>query len=121
MTPEPQLGQTLCLIQVGQKWISGTNDPARTSPRLERRFSNGDTTYGTHAEDRALQLARRIGGKIRRVLVLRWDKKGKLTMARPCFHCGSRLALAGVRPKRVAWSDWNGSITSERSGDEELG
>lgn len=110
MTLEPKPGRVVCLIQVGKSWVIGENDPERTSPKLRRQYSNGDATYGTHAEDRALQLARRIGGKIKRVLVLRWDKSGVLTMARPCQYCAARFVQEGVRPRKIAWSNWAGEI-----------
>ena len=112
LIPKTSPGKVVCLIQVNKQWIIGENSE-KSSPKLERRFSNGDTTYGTHAEDRALQLARRIGGKIKRVLVLRWDKHGKLTMARPCAFCAARLVQENVRPRRIAWSNWEGEIVSE--------
>ena len=102
-------GKTICLIQVGKRWVIGENTP-KTSPRLARRFPDGQSTYGTHAEDRALQLASRSGGKIRRVVVLRWTRAGRLSMARPCPYCEARLVAAGVKLRNVNYSDWSGEV-----------
>lgn len=107
--PQERPGKTVCLIQVGKRWVIGENAP-KTSPKLRRTFPDGQSTYGTHAEDRALQLASRSGGKIRRVIVLRWTKRGTLSMARPCRHCEARLRLAGVKMRDLWYSDWNGEV-----------
>ena len=94
---------------VGNRLIFGENSP-KTSPKLTRTFPDGKQTCGTHAEDHALQLAARSGGKIRRVVVLRWTKSGKRSMARPCPYCEARLLTAGVKMRNVSYSDWSGEV-----------
>jgi len=110
--PNPRPGKTICLIQAGKHWVVGENNPEKTSPKLKRAMPNGHSTYTIHAEDRALQLADRNGGKIKRVIVLRWTKSGRLSMARPCEACEARLLEAGVKHRQISYSDWGGKIVA---------
>ena len=109
-TIEPRLGGVVCLLLAGKRWIVGWNSP-KTSPALQRSIGDGKSEKATrHAEAHALQLARRAGGKIRAVYVLRWTKQGRLTMARPCPHCSELLWKAGVPARIVHYSDWEGKM-----------
>jgi len=101
----PIPGKTVCLLLVGNQWIYGENDREKTSPQLEKCTPDGAKRYTLHAEERALQLARRVGGKIRKVLVLRWTKAGELTMARPREVSWHRSGLEGVGSRGVASSN----------------
>lgn len=103
---EPQNGSVFCAIQVGKAWVHGTNS-SKTSPALVRVFADGNVASGHHAEMRAIQLARRLGGKIRKVVVIRWNKAGLITMAKPCAHCERMLLDEGIRPSKIWFSNWN--------------
>lgn len=105
----PTNGKVMCVMRVGKKYVVGVNDQ-KTSPGFKRVMSNGDTKHTRHAEVHALQLAKRSGGKIKEVVVLRWTKAGRMTMAKPCIHCKEKLEEAGV-PNRIIWySDWRGKV-----------
>lgn len=75
---------------------------------------DGTKKYGKHAERAALQLADRIGGRIRRVVVMRWTKDGALALSKPCEACQIALYGAGVRPRDVWYSTDEGTL--ERLG-----
>lgn len=107
-----QPGKVVCLIQVGKQWVIAENDREKTSPRLVHARPDGTIVKTIHAEARALKLAARIGGKIKRVIVLRWTKGGRLSMAKPCAHCATLLSLAGVNSKKISWSNEHGEIVS---------
>lgn len=111
---KPKPGKVLCLIKVGNRWVVGENDQSRTSPAFMKRLSDGAITMTQHAEARALQLARRAGGRIKDVIVLRWTKRGKLSMAKPCAHCTEMLWKSGVKARDVRFSNWDGNIQEFR-------
>lgn len=86
------------------------NDRDKTSPAWRKQYPDGAVRYTRHAEAAALQLAERYGGKIKSVLVIRLDKKGNATMAKPCPDCMERLWKAGVRARDVQYTDWKGDV-----------
>ena len=102
-------GKVVCVIRAGNRYVVGVNDD-KTSPGFVRKMSNGDIKSSRHAEVHALQLAKRAGGKIREVVVLRWTKSGRMTMARPCKHCKEQLDKYGVKDRIIKHSDWKGRI-----------
>lgn len=117
---EPMVGKVACLIKVSNRWILATNDRERTSPKYRRSFKDGFELTSEHAEMRALQMARKIGGKIKEVVVLRWRMDGVLSMARPCRKCQEFLINHNVKSRDIYYSDWNGEIicmNGEDNGD----
>lgn len=104
----PVHGRVVCVIRTGKRYFIGINDD-KTSPKWQRKMSNGDVKSSRHAEMHALQLAQRVGGKIKEIVVLRWTKRGKLTMARPCSHCKKRFDEAGINQRIIWHSDWDGN------------
>jgi len=102
-------GKVVCIVRAGKRYVVGINDE-KTSPKWTRRMSNGDIKSSRHAEMHALQLAERSGGKIKEVIVLRWTKRGRLTMARPCQHCKEKLEARGVSERIIWHSNWEGKI-----------
>jgi len=110
----PVPGKVMCLIRVGKhKWVIGFNSD-KTSPRFMKRKPDGHVTHSQCAEMRALQLAKRAGGKIREVIVMRWTKRGRLAMAKPCPACQEMLWIAGVRARDVMYSNGDGRIVGFR-------
>lgn len=109
--PVAARGNTVCLINVGNRWLIGQADRNRTSPHWEKFYENRkQVKYTRHAEAHALQLADRIGGKIKKLIVLRFRKDGTITMAKPCFHCQEMLKEHGIPFKIVYYSDDKGEI-----------
>lgn len=103
-------GRVVCLIQVSNRWVIGLNNQERTSPHYERILPDGTRRSTEHAEMRALQMARKIGGKIRQVIVLRFKKNWEVSMARPCSACYQMLIEAGIPDRKIYYSGWNGEL-----------
>lgn len=104
-------GNTICLINVGNRWLIGQADRNRTSPRWKKLYENRQQVkYTRHAEAHALQLANRIGGKIKKLIVLRFRKNGTIAMAKPCSHCQEMLIEHKIPFGIVYFSDDNGEI-----------
>lgn len=76
----------------------------KTHPQFHRVYKNGEEGYSLHAEMDVARFAK-PGDK---VFVMRWDKSGERTMAKPCSHCMKYLAKVGV--EFVIYSDWNGDF-----------
>ena len=72
------------------------------------RIKDGTSMAFLHAEMDAV-IAARPGDTL---IVVRWNKSGKITMSRPCKHCQEFIADAGI--KKVVYSGWNGKFFSER-------
>src|SRR5690606_12991933 len=108
--PEPMPGHVGCIIRVGKRWVIGFNDRTKTSPAFIKRMPDGEIKNTRHAEAHALQLARRAGGQIKRVVVLRWTKKNKLAMAKPCEHCQELLDAEGIPHGKIFYSTETGKI-----------
>lgn len=81
---------------------------SKTNPRFSRTYKDGHTCYTLHAEMDAL-IAAQPGDTL---IVFRWSKRGKVTMARPCRHCQRHIKEAGI--KSVVYSHWNGKFYEER-------
>ena len=109
----PQPGNVVCAIQVGNRWLVGMNSK-KTSPKLRKKYSDGHLTFTHHAEARALQLVNRVGGKIKKVIVMRWNKHGKVDMARPCLHCMRLLMEANIKSKHVWYTNQFGRLVNLR-------
>jgi deoxycytidylate deaminase len=76
----------------------------KTHRKFGRVQDNGFENYHLHAEMDAL-----VNSKPGDILhVLRFSKKGALTMAMPCKHCMSFIKSHGI--KKVYYSDWTGTI-----------
>ena len=86
----------------------------KTHPQFHRTYSNGDDGYTLHAEMDVVRFAKPGD----RVFVLRWDKSGERTMAKPCPHCMRYLYQAGIR--EVHYSDWDGKICILRLTEDEV-
>lgn len=117
----PKKGYVVCLILVGNSWVVGNNDRLDISKKYEKVTRDGQRKrYSRHAEEHALSLAKKKGGKIRRVIVLRWLKKGAVhsVMAKPCPSCHSLLNEAGVKDRDIFYSDWNGEIRCMNESSE---
>lgn len=78
----------------------------KTHPQFQRVYSNGEENYSLHAEMDVLRFAK-PGDSI---FVMRWDKSGERTMAKPCAHCQRYLHQAGIND--VTYSDWDGKLVS---------
>lgn len=108
-----RLGHVVCLVLKGNEWLVGWNS-SKTAPQYGRSTPDGQRKHGRHAEQHALQLAERRGGKVKEVIVLRWTKTGELKMARPCVACQEALRQAGIKPRLVWYSTDDGRL--ERLG-----
>lgn len=109
--------RTVCVMQVGNRYVVGVNDRQKTSPNWQKRMPDGELKYTRHAEAHALQLAHRAGGRIKKVMVFRINKRGQLAMARPCKDCQLRLWDAGVRLRDITYTNWEGDLVNMRDGE----
>lgn len=103
-------GHVVCHVLVGSKWITGINSHEHTSPAWTKVLRGEYTLATRHAEAHAIQQAQKLSEKIKKVYVFRFTKRGVLTMAKPCQYCMMLLEDAGVKPRDVFYSDWNGNI-----------
>lgn len=81
----------------------GTNQN-KTHPKYRRKYADGSFRSHLHAEMDVLRFAE--PGDI--IYVLRFDKRGNLTMAKPCKFCQKHIRLHGI--KTVHYSDWDGNM-----------
>jgi cytidine deaminase len=107
---EPALGATICLIRVGKKWVIGTNDRNKTSPAFKKFLPDGSVLFTRHAEAHAIQLAERQGGRMKRVMVIRWKKNGEMAMAKPCYNCLSKLREKGIKDNMIYFTNETGEV-----------
>ena len=92
----------------------------KTHPDLVMRGRNNDEEFSsTHAEMDALLRAKRALGiafnkhvKKMKIYVIRVNKKGELSNAKPCCFCESTLLAHGLKPKNIFYSNENGDIVS---------
>lgn len=107
---EPALGATVCLIKTGNRWVIGSNDRHKTSPKFKKFLPDGSVLFTRHAEAHAIQLARRVGGRIKKVVVIRWKKNGEMAMSEPCYNCKRLLKEAGVKNNNIYFTNDRGEF-----------
>lgn len=92
------------LLFRGKKLVKIGTNQSKTHPKFKRYQDNGYCNYCLHAEMDALRNSK-PGDSI---LVLRFTKQGKVSMAKPCKHCQHFIDNAQI--KVVYYSNWNGEI-----------
>lgn len=108
-------GKVVCLIKYGKEWILGVNDRTKTSPKWRKQYAGLEANLDTrHAEEHAIQILRSRGDEaarlVKRVIVLRWTKDGRLGLARPCKECAEKLSTLGISPRKVHYSTEDGGM-----------
>jgi len=108
-------GTTVCVIFSGKQVIVGYNDRKKTSPSWTKLYNNRPPVPSSrHAEEHAIQLLSRLGDRsikrVKKVVVLRWNKKRQLSMARPCQFCSDKLWGIGIKQSSVLFSNEEGEI-----------
>jgi len=87
----------------GGSTVYGTNTE-RCSARFKRTHPDGSKGFHLHAE---MDLIRRFApGSISEIKVIRFLKKGDVTMSKPCTFCQKFLRLHGIR--KVRFTNWKG-------------
>lgn len=101
--------RVVAIGKVGKTVFIGWNDSSRTSPEWRKEFPDGSVSFCPHAEDDLLTQLRGFDPKKIRVFVYRVRRAdGKVTMARPCSFCQSKMREFGINPRRVTYTDWDG-------------
>ncbi len=99
----------VAVAQVGNQLYLGWNSFRHGSKKARTILPDGTVFDSRHAEDHVLsRIPRTTNPKRVTVWVARFLKSGGLGMARPCLRCQMRLAIRGVSPKRVYYTDDNG-------------
>lgn len=103
------------LVVIGKSMFVGTNH-YKTHPELLMEDKHSGEHYSSHhAEMDALLKAKRALGtsfdrhvKKMKLFVLRVDRRGNITMAKPCRHCERKLMNAGLLRKNIYFTNYNG-------------
>lgn len=91
-------------VERGKTPVIGVNGCAE-KPEFRRRFKDGKECFISHAEMDAVSKLRDISPHD--VLhVMRFTKRGNISMAKPCKYCQQYLRKKGI--KKVRYTDWNG-------------
>ncbi len=88
----------------GSSFIYGVNSD-ECSAKFKRRYRDGQVGYHLHAEMALLKKCK--VNEIDTIHVIRFSKKGVVTMSKPCNYCQKFLRRHGV--KKVFYTDWNGT------------
>lgn len=96
------------LLFRGKRLIKIGVNQTKTHPRFKRYKDNGYCGYCLHAEMDALRVAKPGDS----MMVLRFTKRGNISMAKPCIHCQQFIDDAKI--KFVYYSNWNGEIVKLR-------
>ena len=74
----------------------------KTHPKYKRKYPDGSWGANMHAEMSALRFAR-PGDELE---VIRVNKCGQITMAKPCPECQKEIEKAGI--SKVRYTNWDG-------------
>jgi len=89
--------------KVGSSYRWGVNSN-KESAKLKRKYKDGTYGYHLHAE---MDLIRKCKeGTVKVIHVIRFQKDGKVTMAKPCTHCQGFLRDHGII--KVYYTNWDG-------------
>jgi cytidine deaminase len=87
----------------GSSVIYGTNT-SRCSLKFKRVHPDGSCGFHLHAE---MDLIRKFKpGELQEISVIRFSKRGEVTMSKPCLYCQKFLREHGV--KKARYTNWNG-------------
>lgn len=90
--------------KIGNSYVVGINSN-RSSTKFLRKYPDGTISGHLHAE---MDLLRQLKNIPSHITVVRVNKNGELTMAKPCKYCQHFLKLYGVRS--VTFTNWSGEF-----------
>jgi len=90
------------IVRRNKSIIKIVANDVKTGPSFKRVYKDG-IDYNNHAETLAIKFCR-SGDTIE---VVRFTKKGGMSMSKPCWHCQQALRRAGI--KEVIYTDWEGN------------
>lgn len=98
------------ILKRGKSTIRIGINQDKTNPRFVRFYKDGHSCSSLHAEMDAI-IAAKPGDKL---IIIRWNKGGEITMSRPCNHCMKHIINSGI--DEIVYSVWNGSFQKEKIG-----
>lgn len=100
----PRDTRTIALLILGNDIYIGWNTKLKV-PQIK-----GIKYESRHAEVHAIQQALKYRDSVKggRLYVLRFLKKGTVSMAMPCWKCRDYLKSVGISHRDVYYSDWSG-------------
>lgn len=101
-------GKMLAAVAVVGKtmWIGNNNH--KSHPMMVKKFSNGEENSCCHAEVNALAKVPRQCRHRAELYVIRFQRNGNLSMARPCALCRRFLSYNGIDFRNVYYTNWDG-------------
>jgi len=103
----PGRAHVAALARLGNSFWMGINN-RKTHPDARKILKDGFVSSCIHAEmDAIVKIPRDVRHKIK-LFVMRFQKNGKLTMAKPCPTCHTFILSQGIDMKNVYYTDWDG-------------
>lgn len=95
----------MAILRRGDHVIAIKPCSSKTHPIANRRLNRG-TSCHLHAEMAAISAGKAKDGD--ELIVMRFSKDGKLTMAKPCVFC--QQLISNTKFKKIVYSDWDGNF-----------